>query len=80
MMTALKKAGLPALVFLAAVIMAGCAQGTEEDQGQGQQSQPEESVLTVSGAEDGVFYEAGVYKYTKTVADAAALTGIISAA
>jgi hypothetical protein len=28
--------------------MAGCAQGTEQDQGQGQQSQPEESVLTVA--------------------------------
>jgi ABC-type phosphate transport system substrate-binding protein len=67
-----KKAGLLAMVLLSA--LASCAQ----DAGQDQPSQPKSGVLTVSGAEDGVSYEAEVYEYTEAVADAADLTGIIS--
>jgi uncharacterized repeat protein (TIGR02543 family) len=71
-----QKSGIARAVLLAAVIMAGCAQ----DAGQDQPSQPEAGVLTVNGAEDGSFYEAEVYDWPEAVADAAALTGIISAA
>jgi uncharacterized repeat protein (TIGR02543 family) len=63
-----------------ALIMAGCTQGSEQDQGQGQQSQPEGGVLTVKGADDGISYEADVYNYPDDgdVADAADFTGIIT--
>jgi uncharacterized repeat protein (TIGR02543 family) len=59
------------LGVLAALAFTGCPQ--EENY-----TPPKEGVLTVTGADDGVSYEAEVYKYTKAVTDAEALNTVIS--
>jgi uncharacterized repeat protein (TIGR02543 family) len=76
-MMMIRKAGLPALVLLAA--LAGCSYfdlGEPIELGEGQ---PSQGVLTVKGVEDGSHYEAEVYDYPDDdVADAADLKDLMS--
>jgi uncharacterized repeat protein (TIGR02543 family) len=63
---------LIALGVFTTLVLTGCQQ--EEKL----RSQPKEGVLTVNGAEDGVDYEADVYKYTNAVPDADMLNTVTS--
>jgi uncharacterized repeat protein (TIGR02543 family) len=57
---------------LATLVFTGCPQEEETDY------PTKEGVLTVTGAENGVFYSAEVYDYPDVVTDAAALNAVIS--
>jgi hypothetical protein len=70
---------LSGMLAMALVLgMAGCDDIVKQIASQVQDAQPEGGVLTVTGAGDGIQYEADVYKYSKAVTDAAEVKEIIS--